>query len=72
MANGEEIEEDEASGGTKHTRSLQLRLIEELTSLYKACERNKKELTDAQRNASTLIFGALSELGVTLTDLSIK
>ena len=45
-------------------RPLQLRLVEELTSLYKVCEKEKAFLTDKQRAASLHITKALEALGV--------
>lgn len=45
-------------------RPLQLRLVEELTALYKVCEKEKAFLTDKQRTASLHITKALESLGV--------
>jgi hypothetical protein len=45
-------------------RPLQLRLVEELTALYKVCEKEKAFLTDKQRAASLHITKALEALGV--------
>jgi hypothetical protein len=45
-------------------RPLQLRLVEELTALYKVCEKEKAFLTDKQRSASLHITKALESLGV--------
>ena len=45
-------------------RPLQLRLVEELTALYKVCEKEKAFLTDKQRAASLHITKALESLGV--------
>jgi len=45
-------------------RPLQLRLVEELTTLYKVCEKEKAFLTDKQRDASLHITKALESLGV--------
>jgi hypothetical protein len=47
-------------------RPLQLRLVEELTALYKVCEKEKAFLTDKQRAASLHITKALESLGVNL------
>ena len=58
--------ESEAEGskvGARHTRSLNLRLIEELSTLYKACK-NAESLSDKERQAHTHITSALSALGV--------
>jgi hypothetical protein len=61
---GEGEGEGESTGGAKHTRSLQLRLIEELTTLYKALKRDDKVLTDAQRTVFTHVAASLAALGV--------
>jgi hypothetical protein len=45
-------------------RPLQLRLVEELTALYKVCEKEKAFLTDKQRSAALHITKALEALGV--------
>jgi hypothetical protein len=47
-------------------RPLQLRLVEELTALYKVCEKEKAFLTDKQKAASLHITKALESLGVNL------
>jgi hypothetical protein len=47
-------------------RPLQLRLVEELTALYKVCDKEKAFLTDKQRAASLHITKALEALGVNL------
>lgn len=57
--------EGEAEGGSaKHTRTMQLRLVEDLTTLHKACKRESKNLTEQQRQASVHIASALASLGV--------
>lgn len=61
---GEEAEESEGSGKAKHTRSPQLRYVEDLTGLYKMGKREMHSLTDAQKRAHALIAGALAEIGV--------
>ena len=67
---GEAEAETESEGsGKKTTRSTQLRLIEDLTSLHKMCKREAKTLTEPQRKASLHIASALAELGVDLTTL---
>lgn len=48
-------------------RPLQLRLIEELTALYKVCDKEKAFLTDNQKSASLHITKALESLGVNLS-----
>lgn len=57
-----EGEEGEGSGA-KHPRSLQLRMIEELTRLHKAIGR-AESLTPGQRSAAECIKAALKALGV--------
>jgi hypothetical protein len=68
--NGEDTAEGETegSGNGKHTRTLQLRLIEDLTTLFKACKKEKAR-TQAQTDAMAHISGALSALGVDLGKL---
>ena len=61
--------EGEGSGKAKHTRTTQLRLIEELTALHKLCKREAKTLTEPQRKASLHISAALADMGVDLTKL---
>lgn len=56
------------SKGAKPQRSLQLRLVEDLTALYKACKR-EESLSTAQQNAVTGIVSALSALGVDVSTL---
>jgi hypothetical protein len=53
----------DASVGARQNRSLNLRLIEELSTLYKACK-NAESLSDKERQAHTHITSALSALGV--------
>lgn len=45
-------------------RPLQLRLVEELTALYKVCNKEKAFLTDKQKSAAMHITKALESLGV--------
>lgn len=63
VAAGEEEPEAESTGA-KHTRTPQLRYVEDLTGLYKMGKREMGNLTDAQKRAHALIAGALAELGV--------
>ena len=58
--------EGESTGGANINapRPLQLRLIEELTALYKVCEKERAFLTDKQKSASLCITQALQALGV--------
>jgi hypothetical protein len=53
----------DSSVGARQNRSLNLRLIEELSTLYKACK-NADSLSDKERQAHTHITSALSALGV--------
>ncbi len=61
-------EGDGDKAGTKEVRSLSLRLIEELSILLKACNREaeKNNLDAKQTQAQTYIASALSSLGVDL------
>jgi hypothetical protein len=60
--------EAESDGTARHTRSLNLRLIEELSTLWKATKR-AESLSDKERNAQTHIASALTSLGVDLTTI---
>ena len=62
-------EGDGDKAGTKEVRSLSLRLIEELSTLFKACKReaDKNNLDAKQAQAQTHIASALAALGVDLT-----
>lgn len=61
-------ESDEESNGANHTRSLTLRLIEELTKLHKA---GAKAETKGEResNALTYVASALAAMGVDISTL---
>ena len=61
--------EGESTGGANANapRPLQLRLVEELTALYKVCKKDEAFLTDKQKAAFMSICKALSELGVDLS-----
>lgn len=61
-------ESDEDSDGANHTRSLTLRLIEELTKLHKA---GKKADGPSTRETNALVFvaSALAEMGVDISTL---
>jgi len=65
---GEGEGEAEGSGNSKHTRTLQLRLIEDLTTLYKACKKEKAR-TEQQSKAMLHIAAALADLGVDISKL---
>jgi hypothetical protein len=61
-----EVKEGEttpASVGARHTRSLNLRLIEELSLLFKATK-NADSLSDKERDCQTHIASALIAMGV--------
>lgn len=66
VANGESVGEGEGSGNARHTRSLDLRLIEELSALFKATKR-ADSLTTKQQEAQTHIASALTALGVDIS-----
>lgn len=68
IAAGEEPEPEE-KGGARHTRTPQLRYVEDLTGLFKMGKREMKTLTDAQKTAHGLIVQALSAIGVDTTKL---
>lgn len=53
----------DTSVGARHNRSLNLRLIEELSTLFKACK-NAESLSDREQDAQTYITSALISLGV--------
>lgn len=57
------------SKGAKPQRSLQLRLIEDLTALWKACQREEGKSTQ-QQNAQTHIASALLAMGVDIATLA--
>lgn len=65
---GEAESETESTGNANINapRPLQLRLVEELTALYKVCEKDKAFLTDKQKSAALYITKALEALGVNL------
>ena len=70
---GEEGEEGEgeSSGGARHTRSLSLRLIEELTTLFKAGQKATRDgtITNKEAEAQTHVGFALYALGVDTNSL---
>jgi hypothetical protein len=53
----------DTSVGARQNRSLNLRLIEELSTLYKACK-NADSLSDKERQAHTHITSALIAMGI--------
>lgn len=60
-----EGEKSTDSVASRTTRTLTLRLIEELTTLYKACK-NEKTIGDKENQCCTHIASALGALGVDL------
>jgi hypothetical protein len=60
-----EAEKSTDSVASRTTRTLNLRLIEELVLLYKACK-NEKTIGDKEKQAETHIASALTALGVDL------
>ena len=66
---GESGEGETEKAGAKEVRSLSLRLIEELSTLFKACKReaDKNNLDAKQSQAQTHIASALAALGMDLT-----
>jgi hypothetical protein len=58
-----EVAPTEAPVGARQNRSLTLRLVEELTTLYKACK-NADSLSDKERQAHTHITSALIAMGI--------
>ena len=66
-----EGETEGESVGARHTRSLDLRLVEDLSTLWKACKR-QESLSDKQRQAMTHIGSALIAMGIDLTTIETK
>jgi hypothetical protein len=60
--------EGESDGNARHTRSLNLRLIEELSTLWKATKR-AESLSTKEAQAQTHIASALTALGVDLATI---
>lgn len=54
--------------GARQNRSLTLRLVEELSTLYKATK-NAQSLSDKERDCQTHIASALTAMGVDLTTI---
>lgn len=61
-------ESDEESNGANHTRSLTLRLIEELTKLHKAGIKAESK-GEREENALTYVASALGAMGVDISTL---
>jgi hypothetical protein len=67
VGEGEEGEGESTGGANANApRPLQLRLVEELTALYKVCDKEKAFLSAQQQAASLCITKALEALGVNL------
>ena len=64
IASGEIVEGEDEGSGANAKRGLNLRLIEELTKLYKACKKDEKVLSDEQSSALVFITSALDALHV--------
>ena len=64
IENGELTEGEGESNGANAKRGLNLRLIEELSKLYKACKKDELVLTNDQMSAFLKITGALGDLKV--------
>lgn len=61
-----EVAEGEADGNARHARPLDQRLIEDLISLWKACNR-AESLSDKHAQCKTHIGSALTAMGVDLS-----
>lgn len=59
----------QSDANARHARSLDLRLVEELSALWKACKR-AESLTDKQRQAETYIGSALTAMGIDLSTIA--
>lgn len=62
-------ESGEESDGANHTRSLTLRLIEELTKLHKAGTKPDAVKGERETNALTYVASALAAMGVDISTL---
>jgi hypothetical protein len=67
-AEGESAEAEGSKVGARQNRSLTLRLVEELTTLYKATK-NADSLSDKERDCQTHIASALTAMGIDLTTI---
>jgi hypothetical protein len=65
---GESAEAEGSKVGARQNRSLNLRLIEELSTLFKACK-NADSLSDKERDCQTHITSALIAMGVDPTTI---
>ena len=61
----------EASGTARHTRSLSLRMIEELSTLFKAGQKSTRDgtITTKETEALTYVSSALASLGIDLSSI---
>ena len=74
-ANGEAFDDGEsvaeASGTARHSRSLSLRMIEELSTLFKAGQKATRDgtITTKENEALTYVSSALASLGIDISSL---
>ena len=70
-AEGEAEGEAESSGDARHTRSFSLRVIEDVTAIFKAGRKLEKEgaLSDKERECNVHLASALQALGVDISKL---
>ena len=68
---GEGESATEASGTARHTRSLSLRMIEELSTLFKAGQKSTRDgtITTKESEALTYVSSALASLGIDISSL---
>ena len=61
----------ESSGTARHTRSLSLRMIEELTTLFKAGQKSTRDgtITTKETEALTYVSSALASLGIDISSI---
>lgn len=67
-AKAEGASDTDAKVGARQNRSLTLRLVEELSTLYKATK-NAQSLSDKERDCQTHIASALTAMGIDLTTI---
>jgi len=69
--NGEAESETESSGDARHTRSFSLRVLDDVTAIFKAGRKLEKEgaLSDKERECNTHLAAALAALGVDISKL---
>ena len=69
--NGEAESEAESSGDARHTRSFSLRVIEDVTAIFKAGRKLEKEgaLSDKEKECNVHLASALQALGVDISKL---